>query len=319
MKRRKKRAREWKEQEVSDIKDLIGRYKTIGIAKVRGIRAKQLQQIRRGLGERGTRLKVSKNSLISIAVRERDEEDMIPFIEDQMALIFTDLDSFSLYKTIEEGKIPAPLRAGAKAAEDIIIDKGATSFRPGPIVGELQSLGISAGIEGGKVVIKKRVVAVKEGERVSANMAEILARLEIYPLKEGLELCAIYDNEEGVLFTPDVLHIDHSKYFADVVDGAKAAFCIATCLKHTYPTRYTIGDSLIEAVNKAFCLSLNIGADYPTSLTIRPLIQMAHSYARNLSINASICTYKRDTISYFLAKAYLCAQALEGYIPGENV
>jgi len=309
MKKRVKRAKEWKKEQVAAINDLIGEYNTVGIAKIRGLGAKQLQRIRKEFSEKA-KLRVSKNSLISISVGESGMKEMADFVEDQMALIFTGLDAFELYKEMEEGKIPAPIKAGAVAPQDIVIEEGPTSLKPGPIVGELQNLGIPTGIASGKVVIKQRKVAVEEGERVSPALAEMLARLEIYPVKEGLDLCAVYDAEEKVLFTPDVLHIDLSKYFSDVKEGAKAAFSLATHIKYDYPTRYTIGDLLREASAKSQALALNIV--YPTSVTIKPLIQKASSNARNLSINA--CIYERETMAYLLAKACSRAQSLAAYL-----
>lgn len=309
MKKRVKRAKEWRKEQVAAINDLIGEYNTVGIAKIRGLGAKQLQRIRKEFSEKA-KLRVSKNSLISISVGESGMKEMADFVEDQMALIFTGLDAFELYKEMEEGKIPAPIKAGAVAPQDIVIEEGPTSLKPGPIVGELQNLGIPTGIASGKVVIKQRKVAVEEGERVSPALAEMLARLEIYPVKEGLDLCAVYDAEEKVLFTPDVLHIDLSKYFSDVKEGAKAAFSLATHIKYDYPTRYTIGDLLSEASAKSQALALNIV--YPTSVTIKPLIQKASFNARNLSINA--CIYERETMAYLLAKACSQAQSLAAYL-----
>lgn len=309
MKKRVKRAKEWRKEQVAAINDLIGEYNRVGIAKIRGLGAKQLQRIRKEFSEKA-KLRVSKNSLISISVGESGMKEMADFVEDQMALIFTGLDAFELYKEMEEGKIPAPIKAGAVAPQDIVIEEGPTSLKPGPIVGELQNLSIPAGIASGKVVIKQRKVAVEEGERVSPALAEMLARLEIHPVKEGLDLCAVYDAEEGVLFTPDVLHIDISKYSSDVKEGAKAAFSLATHIKYDYPTRYTIGDLLIEASEKSQALALNIV--YPTSVTIKPLIQKASSNATNLSINA--CIYERETMAYLLAKACSQAQSLAAYL-----
>lgn len=309
MKKKVKRAKEWRKEQVAAINDLIGEYNRVGIAKIRGLGAKQLQRIRKEFSEKA-KLRVSKNSLISISAGESGMKEMADFVEDQMALIFTDLDAFELYKEMEEGKIPAPIKAGAVAPQDIVIEEGPTSLKPGPIVGELQNLSIPAGIESGKVVIKQRKVAVEEGERVSPALAEMLARLEIHPVKEGLDLCAVYDAEEKVLFTPDVLHIDLSKYFSDVKEGAKAAFSLATHIKYDYPTRYTIGDLLSEASAKSQALALNIV--YPTSLTIKPLIQKASSNARNLSMNA--CIYERETMAYLLAKACSQAQSMAAYL-----
>lgn len=309
-KKRAKRAMAWKQEQVSSIKDAIGASKTIGVAKIRGLGSKQLQRIRKEF--RGTdkaRLRVSKNSLISISMKESGMAamaDLADFVDDQTALVFTDLDAFDLYKVMEEGKIPAPIKAGAVAPHDIVVEKGLTSLRPGPIVGELQNLGIPAGISSGKVEIKQRKVVVKEGEKVSAPLAEMLAKLEIYPVTEGLDLRAVYDAEGETVFTHDVLHIDPSKYFADIKEGIMSALALSTHIKHEYPTSYTIGDLINEASIKSQALALDIA--YPTSLTIKPLIQKAYSDARNLSINA--CIYEPETIEHLLAKARSQAQGL---------
>ena len=309
MKKKVKRAKQWKNEQVAALKSQMGAYPTVGMAKIRGLGSNQVQQIRKDFREKAL-LRVSKNSLISISFNESGMNDMVDYIDDQIALIFTNSDPFELYNVLEAGKIPAPIKAGAVAPFDIAIEDGPTSLTPGPIVGELQSLGIPAGIEGGKVVVKQRKVAVKEGEKVSPPLADILARLEIYPMKEGLDLCAVYDREGSVLFTPDVLHVDVEKYVSDVQEVTKAAFSLATHLKYAYPTRYTIGDLLYEASDKSLNVAFNVA--YPTPGTIKPLLQKAHSEARNLSINA--CVYAKETMPTLLAKAGAQAQKLKSYV-----
>ena len=59
---------------------------------------------------------------------------------------------------------------------DIVVEAGETSFSPGPMVGKLQAAGIPAAIKGGKVVINQKITLVKEGEVVSAKVADILKR-----------------------------------------------------------------------------------------------------------------------------------------------
>ena len=319
MKKRVKRAKEWKKGQVAEIKESIAASKTVGVVKIRGLGAKQLQRIRKEFREKA-RLRVSKNSLISLSLRESGSgtekgtgsgtgsgmQEMVDFVEDQTGLIFTDLDAFELFKVLEAGKIPAPIKAGAVAPHEIAIEEGPTSLKPGPVVGELQNLGIPAGISGGKVTIKKRKVAVAEGERVSPGLAEMLARLEIYPVKEGLDLCAVFDCESQVLFTPEVLQIDTTKYFADLKEVARAAFSVATHIKYDYSTRFTVGSLLAEASVKSQALALEIA--YPTALTIKPLLQKAYSDALNLSVNA--CVYERETVGCLLAKARTQAESL---------
>ncbi len=309
MKKKVKRAKQWKKEQIAALKSQMDAYPTVGIAKIRGLGSNQVQRIRKDFQGKAL-LRVSKNSLISISLSESDMNDMVDFIDDQMALVFTNFDAFELYNILEEGKIPAPIKAGAVAPLDIVVEDGPTSLTPGPIVGELQNLGIPAGIAGGKVIVKQRKVAVKEGEKVSPPLADILARLEIYPIKEGLDLCAVYDRDGSVLFTPDVLHIDVEKYVSDVQEATKAAFSLATHLKYEYPTRYTIAALLYEARDKSVALALNVA--YPTSETIKPLLQKAYSQARNLSINA--CVYSKDTMPSLLAKAGAQAQRLASYV-----
>jgi large subunit ribosomal protein L10 len=309
MKKKVKRAKQWKKEQVEALKSLMDAYPTVGMAKIRGLGSNQVQRIRKDFQGKAL-LRVSKNSLISLSLGESGMNDMVNFIDDQMALIFTDFDAFELYTILEEGKIPAPIKAGAVAPFDIVIENGPTSLRPGPIVGELQSLGIPAGIDGGKVVVKQRKVAVKEGETVSSQFADILARLEIYPVKEGLDLSAVFDRDGNVLFTPDVLHVDVEQYVSDVQEGAKAAFSLVTHLKYSYPTRFTIGDLVYEASDKSLNVAFHIA--YPTPETITPLLQKAYSQARNLSINA--CVYAKETMPALLAKANAKARQLTGYI-----
>jgi large subunit ribosomal protein L10 len=309
MKKKVKRAKQWKKEQVEALKSLMGAYPTVGMAKIRGLGSNQVQRIRKDFQGKAL-LRVSKNSLISLSLGESGMNDMVDFIDDQVALIFTDFDAFELYNVLEEGKIPAPIKAGAVAPFDIAIAAGPTSLRPGPIVGELQSLGIPAGIDGGKVVVKQRKVAVKEGETVSPQVADILARLEIYPVKEGLDLSAVFDRDGNVLFTPDVLHVDVEQYVSDVQAGAKAAFSLVTHLKYGYPTRFTIADLLYEASDKSLNVAFNIA--YPTPDTIKPLLQKAYSQARNFSINA--CVYAEETMPALLAKAGMQAQRLAGFV-----
>ncbi len=305
MKKRVKRAKLWKTEQVTDLRSMIDAYPTVGIVRIRGLGSKQLQKIRHDFADKA-RLRVSKNSLISRSLAESGMEHMREYVDDQMALIFTGLDPFELYRVLEAGKIPAPIKAGATAPFDLAVEAGPTSLRPGPIVGELQGLGIPAGIERGKVVVKQRKVVAKEGETVSAPIADMLARLEIYPIREGLDLNSVYDRTGAVLFTPDVLHIDPEQYLADLQAGAKAAFSLATHLKYDYPTRFTMRDLLYEASDRARNLALTIA--YPTPETIKPLLQKAHAQARSLSINASIHT--KETMPALLGKANAAAQQL---------
>jgi large subunit ribosomal protein L10 len=172
---------------------------------------------------------------------------------------------------LEQTKTPSPIKAGAIAPADIIVQKGPTSFPPGPILGEFQSAGIPASIEAGKVAIKETKVVCKAGEAVPQKLATMLSKLEIYPLIIGLNMRAAYD--EGTIYGPELLAIDESKYLSDIIRAAQNAF------------------------------NLSVNTAYPTSVTIGTLLAKAHAEAKNLGVNAVIL--EPGVMDALLAKAHV--------------
>jgi len=248
---------QWKKEEVEAIKELIKEYPLFGVVGIGGIPAKQLQKMRRDL--QGTAvLKVARNTLTKRALDESDDDikQMEEYIDVQTALVFTEQNPFKLYKLLENSKSPSPIKAGAIAPNDIIVEAGPTSFPPGPIIGEMQGAGIPAAIDGGKVVIKETKAVAKEGEVVSQKLAAMLTRLEIYPMEVGLDLRAVL--ESGSVFEPEVLAIDEDRYFTDFTLAAQQAF------------------------------NLSVNAAYPTAESISTLISKAVTESRNLGINATV-------------------------------
>jgi large subunit ribosomal protein L10 len=260
----------WKKDEIEDIKRLITTHSSVGIVGVTGIPSNQLQLMRKSL--RGIAdLKMCRNSLIDRALAESSDEvkQINKYVEDQTALLFTNENPFKLFKILEKGKTSAPMKAGGVAPKDIVVEKGPTSFPPGPIVGELTGSGIPAGIEGGKVVIRQTKTVAKKGDVVDAKLASILSRLEIHPMELGLDLRAVYEN--GMIYESKILSVDE--------------------------TTYT--NNLTLAVQHAFNLSVN--SAYPAKATISTLLAKAASQSRNLAINAEIMM--PEVIDVLLGKA----------------
>jgi large subunit ribosomal protein L10 len=173
-------------------------------------------------------------------------------------------------------------KPGEIAPEDIVVEKGPTSFKPGPIVGELQQAGIPAAIQGGKVVIRDTKKVVRDGEVINAKMAGILAKMGIKPMDIGLILQVAF--HDGSIFEPSVLFIDEAAIFG----------------------QFTV------AASQAFNLSMN--AHIPTRDTIEPMVMKAAADARGLAIEANI--YAKDVIDTIIGKAYRETLALKGEIEG---
>ena len=277
---------EWKKEEVEDLKELIKSHNVVAMANLEDIPAPQLQKMRRNLKETTT-IKMSRKTLMSLALDQSEKNNIIDLkdhMEGQPALIFTNMNPFKLYKILEDSKTAAPAKAGSIAPSDILVPKGDTSFKPGPILGELQKIGIPAKIEKGKIVITKDKVIVAEGESVPRDVAGILTRLEIEPMEVGIDLIAAYEDE--TIYTSDLLTIDRDKTLSDIM----------------------------SAYSKA--LNLSVNASIYTKETIPIIIQNAVSKSMNLALNAEILTSK--TTDLLLFKAYSQMLQLASEIASKN-
>jgi len=268
---------QWKFKEVEELKNIIKSYPSIAIVGIENIPAPQMQKLREKIREIGV-LRVSRNRLIKRALEEAGGKikDLANSISGQTAILATKENPFKLYKFIKESRTKAPAKGGEIAQSDIEVKAGETPFKPGPIVGELQKVGIPAAIEGGKVVIKKDKVLVKAGEKISKEIAQALTRLEIYPIEIGLNLRAVY--EDGVIFTPDVLEIDEERFRSELITAIRNAFLLA--IERKWVTPETINYLISKAYQDALALSVSIS--YPTKSNIEMLLAKAHAQASSL-------------------------------------
>ena len=271
---------EWKREEVEQIKELSNTHDLIGLVDIYGIPAKQFQQIRRSLHGSAV-VKVARNTLVAHAFNELGGQfiDLNNKVSEHSALIFASGNPFKLFKSLEQTKTKRAAKAGEIAPEDIVVNEGPTSFKPGPIVGELNSAGIPAAIDGGKVKIKQTKTVVKAGEAVSAKQADVLSKLDIKPMPVGLSLTAVC--YEGEIYLPDVLSVDDEAYKAKITLAASQAFNLA------------------------------VNAAVPTACAAVTEAQIAKAVreARNLGVEAPI--YEKGVIEMIIGKAFRQASALK--------
>ncbi len=262
---------DWKKEKVAELEELTNNNEIIGIVNLADIPAPQLQTMRKNLGDNAI-LKMSRKNFIKIALANsnKDVEGLADYLEGQPAMVFTDMNPFKLFKILEDSKTEAPAKAGAIAPADIVVPAGDTSFPPGPILGELQQAGIPAKIDKGSIVVQEDATVVQEGEPVPKNVADVLTKLEIYPMEVGMDLLAVCEGD--TIYTADVLKIDEEE------------------------TLQTIATAYQNAIN----LSVNAGIVNSKSVPI--LIQKAANEAMNLAINANILT--SETTDKILSKAY---------------
>ena len=244
------------------------------VVGIRGVPAAALQTMRRELRARDHPIVVATNSSIRHALEKAAAErpslkPLLDQVEDQTALLAAEGNPFSLYQEFSRTRSPTPARGGEIAPSDIVVVATTTSFKPGPIDGELQHAGFPAAIEKGKVVLKKDTTIVRAGQPISREVAGILTRLEIFPLEVGLNLRAVVDGE--TFYPPSVLAVDLDARRADLARGARAALGLAVEVGFT--TRETLPLLVAKAHRRA--LGLALAAGYVTKETIEPLFAKA--------------------------------------------
>ena len=271
----------WKKAEVDDIKKNVKEYKLIGLVDMYGIPAQQMQQIRRNLRGKAV-FRMTRNTLIEHAFTDIGGEvgKLTQYLSGHSAIIFTNDNPFKLFKQLEKTKTKMAAKPGEKAPEDIVIPAGPTSFKPGPIVGELQQAGIPAAIESGKVKIKETKTVVKKGGVISAKLAAVLSKLDIKPMDVGLALQVAY--HDGGIFEPSVLAVDETVILGQIALASRQA------------------------------LALSIEAAIPTKDSMEAILIKAVRDARGLAVEAAI--YEKDVVDMIIGKAYREGQVLKNLV-----
>jgi large subunit ribosomal protein L10 len=272
---------EWKHGEVKELIQILTSNKIVGIIEIGGIPAPQMQQMRSNLHNSAT-IRSAKNRLIFRALDEAEKKvkgisGLKESMSGQTAIISTEMNPFKLFAKIKATRTMAPAKGGETATHDIKVKAGDTPFKPGPVVGELQKAGIPAAIQEGKVVIKTDKVIVAEGEKIPVEVAQMLTRLEIFPIEIGMSLNAVF--EEGNIFKPDVLDINIDEFIV----------------------------KMKQAFNNSFNLAIETG--WFNELTIKPLLMKAYYNAFTLAIDQGIVN--KQTVKNILSKAHANMLALK--------
>lgn len=270
--------------EVEEIKQLLTRYKVIGVAGLQKVRASQLQELKKSLADK-VYMKVIKNTLMQIAIENCGEKPELKKLCEHLTgsnvYLFTDLNPFTLALILEKGKVKTTAKAGDIASFDVIVPAGNTGQPPGPIISQLNAVGLPTRIESGSVWISKDTLVVRKGEVIDERLASVLSKLGVKPVEAGLLMRVVYD--DGLIITQEHLQLD--------INGVKKDIERAHC--------------------DAFALSLSVA--YPTQENVIVLLQIAHQKAYALSINAAIPT--RETMVDLIRKAHMQMLSLSSRLP----
>ncbi|MDH5441940.1 MAG: 50S ribosomal protein L10 [Candidatus Bathyarchaeota archaeon] len=267
-----------KSREVEEVRDLIEQHRVVAIAGLHKIRAAQLQELKKKLVE--VYMRVVKNSIMERTIGSCEGKANLDKLRDFLGgsniFLFADINPFKLALLLDKSKVEMFAKAGDIASRDIVVPAGNTGLAPGPIISQLNTVGLPTRIETGSVWISRDTLVVREGEVISERLTAVLSKLGIKSVKAGLSLKVVYD--DGSVITEDQLHIDLEE------------------------VKRKIEQAYLDA------LSLSVSAAYPTEENIPMLIQNAHREAYNLAMKASIVS--PEIIADLIRKAHSEASIL---------
>ncbi len=246
----------YKIERVAQLKEAITTHKTLLIASTNKLPSSQFHEIKKKLRGKAD-VCVAKKSLVVRAIDATKNAALEPLkthVVADIALFFSDLDPFALSGLLADNQSPAKAKAGDIAPEDIHVEPGPTDLVPGPAISELSGVGLKVAVEGGKLAIKQPATIAKQGEPIKDNVASVMAKLGIFPMKVGFEPLAAYDSNNKKVYAG--IKIDKKGMLAalreSIGKGQGFAINVEYVSKDTVP--YFISRAVLEerALQKIF-------------------------------------------------------------------
>ena len=269
-------------QTVKEVGALVEEYPVVGILNMHKLPGRQLHFIKEKMKGKA-KIKMLKKKLLEKVLKEAKRQgvkDLESYFREQPALLFSRSNPFELARLLSGAKSKAPAKTGDIAPYDIMIPAGPTPLPAGPAIGELQKVGLTVGVEAGKVAVKKDSIIVKEGQPIRKEVADVLSKLAIEPMEIGLDLLAVWDN--GTIYEKSILFVPQEKYLEDL----KAGF--------------------------VYGLNLSVKINYYTKDNIK--VFLGKNYQEGISLAVKTGYITKESLPHILAKAHAEAEAVQKHI-----
>ena len=296
----------WKKDTVSSLTDMLKNGGTLAVIDIHGVPASAMIGMRANL--RGhLNVQVAKKRLMKLAweATGNDFADLEELYASavQPALVQSDMNSFELFTELKKTEAGRAAKPGDVAPHDIIVEKMDTGMPPGPIVGELNSVGIPAKIMGGSVQIQKKVTVLNEGDVFEGDLGMMLSKIGINPIVTGLRLCGTIEN--GTSFKPETLDIDYEQFESDLIGYVAGAFNLACNI--SWFTSQTAPTLISKASGEALAVALE--AAIATTETMPHLIGRANASALGVAGSLSADALDEELSQLLGAAATAAASA----------
>lgn len=272
-----------------NLQDLVKSYNVIALSKITKVRATQLMTIRKKF-RNDIKILVIKNKVAQRAFEKVTNVQglgkMINGLEDQCALMFTNISPFKLNLVLNKNRVFLSAKGGDIATKDVTIPAGNTGITPGPVLSEFKEANVPTKIEQGSIWVSRDTVIAKSGTIISQKLASLMSKLNIKPIEAGISVHSAI--AENMFFSKFDLKVDLEEY----------------------------RDKLLNHFLSAVSVSIEVG--YTTTETVKPLIARAQS--NSMALVAQLEYLSDDTTGLVLAAAQGRAQiianmaAKKGYV-----
>lgn len=196
------KALEEKKKLVVELASKIKESKTVLIASIKNLPSSQFHKIKKDLRGK-VEIRIAKKSIILRAIHVVEKgaiQNLKNYIAADVALFFSNIDTFDLSRLLYESQSPTKAKSGDIAPDDITVEPGPTELVPGPAISELSGVGLKVAVEGGKLSIKQGAIVAKKGTKITENVAGVLGKLNIMPMMVGFIPIVAYDAVSDKLY-----------------------------------------------------------------------------------------------------------------------
>jgi len=206
--------RKWKEAKLEEVKKLAKDYPVIAVATLDKLPANILSVLRKRLSKDSTII-VAKVRVLQKAFKESgvDLSKVEGQIKDSVLVIFTKKNPFELFSFVKKNKGSTAAKEGDIADMDILVQAGDTGLPPGPALSTLKAAGLAVKVAGPTISISADKVVAKKGEAIKKEVADVLGKLNIKPIKVGMKIVGVLDRNENMYYQADVLDVDEDELF----------------------------------------------------------------------------------------------------------
>jgi large subunit ribosomal protein L10 len=220
--------KKWKAAKREEIVKVAKQYPVVAVATLDKLPANILSVLRKRLHGEG-QIIVAKTRVVQKAIAEAGVKnvDLDAKVANSVALIFTKKNPFELFSFVKKNKGEAFAKEGDVADNDILVQAGDTGLPPGPALSTLKAAGLEVKMMGPTISISKDKIVTKKGEEVKKEVADVLSKLNIKPMKVGMKIIGVFDGNEKYYYSSSALDVDEEELFEKFVLAYQQAFNLA--------------------------------------------------------------------------------------------